>query len=123
MNKRGELEPERNGGISFLLVPYAERQYNFWVYICPWSAGFSAKTAVHALRKAAENDVAPWGSLDLDDRPLIDQLFDATKSTPEHLAKSEMMSMLSQIGVTNMVQQAKLKMTYNGQATSFYAED
>jgi hypothetical protein len=123
LSKRGELEPERNGGVSFLLIPFADRHYDFWVYICPWSAGFSSKTAVHSLRKAVDNNVAPWGTLEMDDRPLIDQLYEATTSVPEHLAKSEMMSMLSQIGITNMVQQAKMKMAFTGQGTSFYAEN
>lgn len=122
LSKRGELEPERNGGVSFLLTPFAERHYNFWVYLCPWSAGFSAKTAVHALRKAVENQVAPWGFLQLDDRPLIDQLYQATTSVPEHLAKSDLITMLTQIGIRNMVQETKLRIAYRD-SKQFYADN
>jgi|SRR5579859_537495 len=72
--KSHTVKPLTNGGISFLLKPTAERTYNFWIYICPEDASFSAKQAVKTLREIAARQTVPWGTLTTSDEPIIEQL-------------------------------------------------
>ena len=69
-----QLVPQPFGGISFLLKPTAEKQYDFWVYICPDDTAFSARQAVKSLRERATTGVVPFGTLQLNEDPLVDQL-------------------------------------------------
>lgn len=80
--QRLQLVPEPRGGVSFLLVPVAEGRYDFWLNICPMTAPFSAKQAVAHLRRARQAGTAPWGTVTLDDRPIIQQLCEATHRSP-----------------------------------------
>lgn len=85
---RTELKPLKNGGVSFMLRPTDQRTYEFWVHICPLDAEFSAKAAVKRLREAADSVVVPWATITLDDRPIVQQLIEASlthSSLPTHL--------------------------------------
>lgn len=74
VNQRGEIISQRNGGISFLCKQHGDSSIDFWIYICPFTAGFSSRAAVTRLRKSAEH-AAPWGRLGHPtDEPLILQL-------------------------------------------------
>jgi hypothetical protein len=76
---RRELKAHPNGGVSFLLVPVAERTYDFWVNICPEDAPFSSRHAVDSLRKVRAAGTAPFGQLQLDERPIFDQLVEEVR--------------------------------------------
>lgn len=57
-----------------MLKPTAEKQYDYWIYICPKDIQFSTKQAVKSLRDTAARDAMPWGTINLDGTPIIDQL-------------------------------------------------
>lgn len=57
-----------------MLKPAAEKRYDYWIYICPKDIQFSTKQAVKSLRDTAGRDAIPWGTIDLDGTPIIDQL-------------------------------------------------
>lgn len=69
------MKPAKNGGLSFLAMHNDQGQIDFWVYICPLTAGFSAKAAVKKLREI-KDVAAPWGTFTLTDQPLLDQLLE-----------------------------------------------
>jgi hypothetical protein len=69
-----QLVPGTNGGISFMLKPAAEKKYDYWIYICPKDVQFSTKQAVKSLRDTSARDAMPWGTIELDGTPIIDQL-------------------------------------------------
>lgn len=79
-NKNMTLQPNPMGGVSFLMRPTAEKQYDFWVYVCPPSIAFSSKQAVKSLRDKADSGIVPYGTITLDGRPLLDQLIEYVKS-------------------------------------------
>jgi len=68
------LAVHSRGGISFLLRPQSERTYDFWVYICPEEVEFSAKQAVKALRDTVGRGTVPFGTVVLNEEPIIDVL-------------------------------------------------
>lgn len=86
--ERMQIEPLTNGGISFLLFPVAEKTYDYWVYICPEDAMFSAKAAVKKLRQVKKTGTAPWGTIILTNKPIIDILCDnaSLPKLPSNLA-------------------------------------
>jgi hypothetical protein len=91
-----------------MLLPFADGHYNFWVYLCPFTAEFSARAANHALRTAARNDVMPWGQFQINEHPLTDQLIKASiKSLEERGLPSDLSKMLAQIEQTNVREQGK----------------
>lgn len=71
---RGVIAPRPSGGLSFLFLPNPDvvSQYHYWIYICPDDAAFSAKVAVSKLREVASRGVMPWGTITLDENPLLD---------------------------------------------------
>lgn len=74
VNQRGEITSQRNGGISFLCVQHEDSSIEFWIYVCPFSAGFSARAAVARLRQS-KTMAAPWGRIDgPTEEPLLLQL-------------------------------------------------
>lgn len=72
--KTFSLNTHVNGGISFMLRPTNEGQYNYWIYCCPLNIPFSAKQAVKSLRGVVARNVVPWGTLVINENPLIEQL-------------------------------------------------
>ena len=72
--RKHQLVPQPMGGFSFILVPRAEQTYDFWIYICPEDAPFSSKQAVMTLRERVSNGIVPFGTIELNDAPLIQQL-------------------------------------------------
>lgn len=68
------VEPLRNGGISFLLHLRAAEAYDFWIYICPEDTQFSSRQAVKSLREIVSRGTIPWGTINLVDGLLLDQL-------------------------------------------------
>lgn len=71
---RVTVTPQRNGGVTYLVKPIGQAHYEFWIYICPLDAEFSAKVATRKLREVANNGVAPWGNFRLEQWPLMDYL-------------------------------------------------
>lgn len=116
LTKRGELIPQRNGGISFLCLPFDERKYKFWLYICPMNMGFSSKAAVTALRTRAES-AAPWGEFQLTDEPLIDQLL---REACNSELPTEVGSMIKNIQLINQCQSAKFSWLKKQSALGVY---
>jgi hypothetical protein len=78
---RVTVTPQRNGGVSYLAKPVGPGEYEFWLYICPLNAEFSAKAAVRKLREVVASGVAPWGCFKLERRPLMDYLVLNTSKT------------------------------------------
>jgi len=72
--RKHQLVPQPMGGLSFMLVPSAAQTYDFWIYICPEDAPFSSKQAVKTLRECIPKRIVPFGTLTLDETPLIQQL-------------------------------------------------
>lgn len=66
--------PQKNGGISVLLLPTSDGEYSYWIYICPLDAEFSTKVAVKNLRDRVEKGVVPWGKVVLTDEPIVLQV-------------------------------------------------
>lgn len=67
------------GGVSFLAV--RDGQFaDYWVYICPLDVPFSHKSAIYHLRKNRKFGVVPWGRITLDERPLIQNLYESASS-------------------------------------------
>jgi hypothetical protein len=95
------VEPMINGGISFMLQPVGEKQYDYWISICPLDCSFSAKQAVKNLREAAERGVVPWGTMTLTDDPLINQLENDVMNEYE-LIHSEIVHLVKSIRKINM---------------------
>ena len=92
------LSPLRNGGISFLLKPGQPRAYDFWVHICPFDAEFSSRAAVAKLREASKI-AAPWASITLDGRPLIEQLIESSELTALPTSIGTMIDMIKTINL------------------------
>ena len=57
-----------------MLIPIAEKTYDFWVYVCPRDITFSSKQAVKSLWEAYERGTVPWGTINMSTEPLLDQL-------------------------------------------------
>jgi hypothetical protein len=68
-----------------MLKPAAEKQYDYWIYICPKDVQFSTKQAVKSLRDTAARDAMPWGTIELDGTPIIDQLIASVLSATHGL--------------------------------------
>lgn len=74
VNQRGEIISQRNGGISFLCIQHEDSSIDFWIYVCPFTAGFSSRAAVNGLRQSRTR-ASPWGRIEQPtDEPLILQL-------------------------------------------------
>lgn len=56
-----------------MCIQKEDSSMDFWIYICPFNAGFSAKAAVTRLRENRKI-AAPWGTIIPDGSPLILQL-------------------------------------------------
>lgn len=102
-----ELENARMGGVSFLMRPIASGVYNFWVYVCPEDAQFSARQAVKSLRDRADSGTVEYGVVTLNGDPLIDQLIAATQAS--HALPSKIPDQISRILSTNAVEAEKLR--------------
>lgn len=99
LSPRGEMKPAKNGGLSFLAMHNDQGQIDFWIYICPLTAGFSAKAAVKKLREI--KDVAsPWGTFTLTDRPLLDQLLEQAVLTDIPTDIGEMIDLIQSANAT-----------------------
>lgn len=97
-----EIKVLPNGGISFLLSPTAEKQYDYWIYICPKDAQFSTKQAVKSLRLVVERNVVPWGHITLSNLSLQDELLrSVTVSGGDGLFTSDLISQVDDILQTN----------------------
>lgn len=62
-----------------MLRSTTQQSYDFWVYVCPLDAEFSSRAAVKRMRDVAKDGVVPWGTIEMDDRPLIEQLTEASR--------------------------------------------
>jgi hypothetical protein len=102
-----------------MLLPFAEGQYNFWVYLCPFTAGFSARAAVNAMRTAVWNNVVPWGQVHIDDRPLIEQVVEAAEHRD---LPSDLLKMLNEIEQINLQEEHKKKKFMEQQYRNLYAK-
>lgn len=98
-SKRGEVVPKKNGGISFRCLQHEDSSIDFWVYICPTTAGFSAKEAVRRLRENADK-ASPWGHFAPTEEPLIYQL--VSELTRSELTSAHLKLMLLNIIETNI---------------------
>lgn len=96
--KTGLINNSPYGGISFLLTPIGEKCYKYWIYICPLTFQFSAKTAIARLRQCKENNTVEWGTVNLDGRPIIEILIEDLSSADKLPSESTMIaySILSQ---------------------------
>lgn len=106
-----------------MLKPSAQGSYDFWIYICPLDAEFSAKQAVYSLRLAENYGCVPWGNITLDGSPLIDLLVDATVKTS---LPTETSSMVKWIKEKNKYMNAKLdqlKERYKREGVIYYSEE
>jgi molybdopterin-guanine dinucleotide biosynthesis protein A len=113
------IVPQKDGGISFMLLPKAEGVYSYWVYICPMDAPFSPKGAVQNLRDRAKRGVEPWGEIVMNDDPVIIQLLKSVMSE-ENLA-SEVSKMAFEIMMTVWAAEArKEKAKSDPKAISIY---
>ena len=101
-----KLAAHSMGGLSFLLRPVDKGVYNFWVYMCPASAMFSSRQAVKSLRNRADSGVVPYGTIPINDSPLIEQLVDFICSNSS--LPSEVPGYVSQIRETNQHAEAVL---------------
>ena len=79
-----------------MLKPVGEKMYDYWVYICPLDAEFSNRSAVARLRSAS-TVAAPWSSIEIDERPLIDQLLDSAEHSPVPTSIGTMIDMIRAI--------------------------
>jgi len=77
----GQLVPASSGGVSFLLRPTDTKRYDYWIYICPKDVTFSAKQSVKSLRSIFDRGVVPWGTIELDGSPIINQLVDSISAS------------------------------------------
>ena len=116
---RHTLIPQKNGGISFLCSTTKKTHFDFWVYICPFDAGFSPKGALNKLR-LVKAKVSPWGVIELDDRPLIEQLCDAVSRSE---LPTKVTQMLVDIQVINYAATLKLESIKNKSVLGLYATD
>ena len=57
-----------------MLIPVAEKTYDFWIYVCPLEITFSSKQAVKSLWDAYERGTVPWGTIVMSAEPLLEQL-------------------------------------------------
>lgn len=103
LSERGEMKPARNGGLSFLAMHNDNGQIDFWIYICPLSAGFSARAAVKKLREI-RTVASPWGTFKLTDRPLLEQLLHHATITD---IPTDIGRMINLIQSANEIQQKK----------------
>lgn len=116
---RKQKTPQKNGGISFLCVLNDVGEYDFWIHICPLTAGFSVKSAVHRLRHARVN-ASPWGTITLDERPLLDQLVDSIFSSE---LPTTLLELLTYIQSTNLNVARKLEKINNNTSIDLYESD
>jgi len=117
---RVTVTPLSNGGVSYLLRPTEDGTYNFWIYICPFDAGFSAKAAVKRLREVVDDGVAPWGTIKMNSLPLIDQLVAATTQTD---LPTEVGDMVKKIWHRNHEQYIIRQQSMKIHALDIYKED
>lgn len=118
--RRGEVGPQRNGGISFRCLQHDDSSIDFWVYICPLTAGFSAKEAVRRLRENAEK-ASPWGHFVPTDEPLIFQL--VQELTRSELTSAHLKLLLLHIIETNMAVETKVAQLATLNTKNEYATD
>lgn len=106
------LIPNPMGGVSFLLRPKAEKTYDFWVYICPDTASFSAKQSVKTLRERAASGVVPFGTISLTEEPLIEQLIrfvlSESGALPSELGKQVLEILICNISARTTFEKVKL---------------
>jgi hypothetical protein len=119
INRRGEIISQRNGGVSFLCYQKEDSSIDFWVYVCPLNAGFSAKAAVNKLRESSKN-ADPWGSFQPNADPLILQL--VSKVGKSELPTS-VTQMLLQITKNNLAVEEKLAAMKPKSSLNIYAEN
>ena len=121
-----ELKPRSKGGISFLLVPTEQTKvYNFWLYMCPMDAVFSAKQAVKTLRDVYRNNVVPWGTITLSHKPILDELVSTLILNKQYVPKSPAIEMIENIVMQNAINSLVIegKMQSATNAKEQYAEN
>ena len=97
---RGQAVPvQGQGGVSFALRPVALGTYDFWVTYVPEGNTLTARAATVALRRSIERGVVPRGQLNLDTRPLLEQLADGVLNHRE--LPSEVAALIAKILVNN----------------------
>jgi hypothetical protein len=104
------LENLPAGGISFLFLPAENfKEYNYWIYVCPENIMFSTGTAVKRLREVASNKVKPWGTITLDDSPILSAALKSVLAEKDELP-STVATHLFSIMITNFGAQHLLEM-------------
>lgn len=110
--RNSTLIPNPMGGVSFLLHPRAEKTYDFWVYICPETATFSAKQSVKTLRERHAAGIVPFGTISLTDEPLIEQLIrfvlNEEMALPSELGKQILEILICNISARSTFEKVKL---------------
>jgi hypothetical protein len=65
------IKPAAYGGISFLFHPREQGVYDYWIYVCPTDAKFSAAAAVTRLNTLIDGNIKPWGTINKGDEPIL----------------------------------------------------
>lgn len=65
------MKPASYGGISFLFHPKEQGVYDYWIYVCPTDAKFSAAAAVNRLNTLIDGGIKPWGTINKSDEPIL----------------------------------------------------
>jgi hypothetical protein len=105
--KSAQLMSGTEGGVSFMLKPSADKLYNYWIYICPKDVQFSAKQSVKSLRDTSVKGIVPWGTIELDGTPVLDQLIASVLASKHHLP-TEVNAYIRTILMFNNLSEAKL---------------
>lgn len=104
------LENLPTGGISFLFLPAENfKEYNYWIYVCPANVIFSTSEAVKRLREAARNGTKPWGTITLDESPILSEALKSVLAENNELP-TKVATYLFSIMITNFGAQHLLDM-------------
>ena len=119
---RKTIDPLPHGGISFLFLTSGEdKSYDYWIYICPDDAIFSARVAAAKLRQVAASGVKPWGNISLSSSSILDEAIKSVLAEEDELP-TEVALQLFEIMLTNFGSQHLLDTHVKNasRATSFY---
>jgi hypothetical protein len=97
------MKPAAYGGISFLFHPREQGIYDYWIYVCPTDAKFSATAAVTRLNTLIDGSIKPWGTINKTDEPILSTAIrsiiseeDELPTTVSHLALKFVMTNLQE---------------------------
>jgi hypothetical protein len=97
------MKPSSYGGISFLFHPREQGIYDYWIYVCPLDAKFSAAAAVARLNTLIDETIKPWGTINKTDEPILSTAIrsiiseeDELPTTVSHLALKFVMTNLKE---------------------------